>query len=307
MPRSRLEHRPLTQQRTAEARLAFDPTEVEAADIAHPVAVHVGIEPRRHANQPRTARPLGLGFQPRAGVAPLRAERADRVHHAGVVPRPALEPVLPRGDRTHRTDVHEVAGQQRVHALFAERRDFAAVAAIDDADLRVAVDLAHESHTPRAQDAAVAVQHEGRTEIHVGLDAFAVEHSPREVHPARRRPEGIREVLKRALAALVAHRAVERVIDEQELEDAGARGRRFGVAGRDDHAVRADRRARGLQLRHLLDLHDADAAGPVDRQPGMKTVVGHRDAGFDGRLQHGLALGDRDLLAVDGQRDRIHK
>ena len=44
------------------------------------------------------------------------------------------------------------------------------------------------------------------------------------------RAERVREILQRALAALVAHRAVERVIDEQELEDAGARLRRLGVA-----------------------------------------------------------------------------
>ena len=36
-------------------------------------------------------------------------------------------------------------------------------------------------------------------------------------------PERVREILQRTFAALVAHRAVERVIDEQELEHAGAR------------------------------------------------------------------------------------
>ena len=75
-----------------------------------------------------------------------------------------------------------------MHALLAERRDLAAVAAIDDADLRVAVDLAHEAHAPRAQDAAVAVQHQRRAEVHVGLDAFAVEHAAREIHAASAGP-----------------------------------------------------------------------------------------------------------------------
>ena len=46
---------------------------------------------------------------------------------------------------------------------------------------------------------------------------------------------------------------------------------------------------------------------PSTLEAGVIAVVGNRDAGFDGRLQDGLALGDRDLLAVDGQRDRIHK
>jgi hypothetical protein len=97
------------------------------------------------------------------------------------------------------------------------------------------------------------------------------------------------------------------VIDEEEFEHTGAGGRGFRVARRDDHAVGTHRRARGLQFRHLLDLDDTHAARAIYRQAGMKAVIGHRDAGFDGRLQHRFALGNRDLLAVDGQRDRIHK
>ena len=107
------------------------------------------------------------------------------------------------------------------------------------------------------------------------LDPLAIEDAPREVHPAFRGAEAVGEILQRTLAALVAHRAVERVVDEQELEDAGSRLRRLRIARRHDHAVGADRRARGLQLRHLLDLDDADAAGAVDGQAGMKAVVGN--------------------------------
>ena len=110
-----------------------------------------------------------------------------------------------------------------MHAFFLERRDLAAVAAIDDVDLRVAVDVAHEPHAARAEDAAVAVQHQRRTEIDVGLHAVAVEHAPRKFHPALIGPERVRKILQRTLAALVAHRAVERVVDQQELEHARAR------------------------------------------------------------------------------------
>ena len=58
---------------------------------------------------------------------------------------------------------------QRMHALLLERGDLAAVAAIDDVDLRVAVDLAHEADAARAEDAAVAVEHQGRPEVDVAL------------------------------------------------------------------------------------------------------------------------------------------
>ncbi len=67
------------------------------------------------------------------------------------------------------------------------------------------------------------------------------------------------------------------------------------------------RRAGGLQLRHLLDLHDADAAGAVDPQTGVVTVIGNLDVRLDGGLKNGFALFDRDLAAVDRQRDGVHK
>ena len=110
-----------------------------------------------------------------------------------------------------------------MHAFVLEGRDLAAVASLGDADLRVAVDFAHETHAARAQDAAVAVQHERRTEVDVSLDAFTVEHAARKLHAALVRTKRIGEVLQRTLAALVADRAVERVIDQEELEHAGAR------------------------------------------------------------------------------------
>src|SRR5207244_6492953 len=71
-----------------------------------------------------------------------------------------------------------------------------------------------------------------------------------------------REVLQRALASLVADRAVERVVDEDELErralavcGEGRRGR-----GPDDHPIGRGQRAAGLELGHALDLDEAHAA-----------------------------------------------
>ena len=191
-------------------------------------------------------------------------------------------------------------------ALLLERGDLAAIAAIDDVDLRIGVDLPHEPDAPRAEDAAVPVEHEGRTEIHVGTNAFAVEHPPREFHPALVRAETVGEVLERTLAALVAHGAVERVVDQQELEHAGARLDDVGGLGRDHHALGHRRRARRLQFRHLLDLDDADAAGPVDPQSRVIAVVGDLDAALDGGLQDGSALGGGDGAPVNRQRDGFH-
>jgi hypothetical protein len=97
------------------------------------------------------------------------------------------------------------------------------------------------------------------------------------------------------------------VVHEQELEDTGPRLDDVGGIGRDDHSLRARRGARGLQLRHFLDLDEADATGPVDPQPRVVAVVRDREPVLDGSLEDGLALLDRDWRPVDRQRDGVHR
>ena len=165
----------------------------------------------------------------------------------------------------------------------------------------------HEADAARAQDAAVAVEHQRRTEVDVGLHALAVERAARKVHAAFVVAERVREILQRALAALVAHRAVERVVDQEELEHALAAVDGFRILRVHHHAFGHRRRARRLQLRHLLDLDQADAARRVDAQTGVVAVIGDLDAGFDGGLQNGGAFRHGKLPAIDGQRDDFHK
>src|SRR5882672_3645553 len=193
-----------------------------------------------------------------------------------------------------------------MHTLFLKRRDLAAVTAINDADLRVGVDLSHEAHAPRAENAAVAVEHQRWTEIHVGTDTFAIEHAPWKFHPAFVWPEAVSEVLERAFAALIADRTIEGVIDEQELEHAGPRLDDVRCLSRDDHAF-GDRRGAGrLQLRHLFNLDDADAAGAVDAQARVIAVIRDLDSAFDGGLQYGLPLLGRNRPSINRQRDGFH-
>ena len=193
-----------------------------------------------------------------------------------------------------------------MHALFLIGRDFTAGTPIGNPDLGVAVDVAHEADAPRAQDAPVAIEHQRRSEIDIGLDALAIERAARKLHAAALGAEFVREVLERTFAALVAHRTIERMVDQQELEYTGARFHDIRCLGVDDHAVSADSRARRLQLGHLLDLDDADPAGPVDAEAGMVAVVRKLDAVLDGGLKDRLALLDREFPPVDSDLDRVH-
>src|SRR4029079_6930907 len=113
-----------------------------------------------------------------------------------------------------------------------------------------------------------------------------------------------RDVLQRALAALVADRAVERVVDQQELDDRvlgvlDPRGLRV-----DDHAVLDRRRAGRLQLRDALDLDEAHAAR-ADRlaELGLGTEDGDLDVAVLRGVDEHDVLRRGHLAAVDRERD----
>ncbi len=128
-------------------------------------------------------------------------------------------------------------------------------------------------------------------------------------HPALRPAVVIAEVLQEAFTRLVAHRTVERVIDEQRLERLllGVNG--TSAIRHDDGAVLGG----SLAGRHDLRLHGDGAVGlPLacldqahpatghDRQRGMPAIVRDEDARLHGRLdQVQLLIADFDGLVVD--------
>ena len=118
-----------------------------------------------------------------------------------------------RGEGADRADLHGVAREVRGEGQLGEGVDLELLAPADEVDLGLAGHLVGEPGAPAALDAALAVeQHQlgdgdGLLEVALLLD-----------EPGLARPVGQGLVLQRALAALVAHRAVERVVDQQELE-----------------------------------------------------------------------------------------
>src|SRR5262245_58986521 len=98
--------------RLPQAMVALELVIFEPADVAHPIAVDIGIQSRREANESRSLRPLGLGFQPGCRVAALRAARADRVDGVRVVPWARLESIVARRNCPDGADIHEVPRDQ---------------------------------------------------------------------------------------------------------------------------------------------------------------------------------------------------
>ena len=118
---------------------------------------------------------------------------------------------------------------------------------------------------------------------------------------------GESHVLQFALAAGIAHRAIQRMIAEQHFHHAFARLANFVGVGGDHHAFGDHRSAGGLQLRHLLDFHQAHAACALQRKIRVVAERRHFDA-------HGLAGFDQqrprrrgDLLAIDSDDYISHK
>ena len=177
----------------------------------------------------------------------------------------------------------------------------------------VAGDLRLEARAPLAQDAPVAVQEDLGGDLDgLGVGALDVD-EPRALPPVR---ECL--ILQRALAALVAHRAVERVVDEEELDHAplGLAGHLGGVLRVDLHAG-ADGLGAGRDGLGALG-HDPVAPGPGDfdqalpaRGDGLeqRVVAKARDPHADplGGADDERPGGNRHLLAVDREVDELDR
>src|SRR5690606_12758624 len=178
-------------------------------------------------------------------------------------------------------------------------------------DERVTGDLVGEAGAALAQDAAVAVEED------LAGDLQRLGEGPLDVDEAGGRPAvRHRLVLQRALPALVADGAVERVVDEEELDHPVLRlvGDGGGVLGGDDHAGGGLERARGLRLGHRAEvalpvrgghLDEALAAGAGGLEQGVVAEPRDLDADLLGGPDDERALGHVHLDAVDGDGEEV--
>ena len=234
--------------------------------------------------------------------------RADRVHHVDRIRSWSVPTAAP--GRRKGFEVSAPTGQRsmtlpcssEVIALFEIGGDLGILAAADQAELGNAGDLGGEADAARAVDAAVHDRLDQRADILV-LDRALVLLVARGIDA-----EGHRLVLQVALAALVADRAIERMVDQQELHHAFAGlldHRRVGedlrrLAVRAGAQVAHAHGAGGLRLRRpALHLDQAHAAVAGDRQPLVEAEARHLRARLLRRLQQRVVVGYLDLFAVD--------
>ena len=211
-------------------------------------------------------------------------------------PDPHLEAEVVAEQRAHRADVGQVAGVVVGDRPVLEGRDLGVVAAVHELEEVRAGDLVLEADAARAQHAPLGVEHD-RAQVHhlalvdlvLDLDLGVVEAVPHVL------------VLQVALAGLVADRAVDGVVDQQELERRPVGlGRLLGVRV-DHHAVPSTCGVAGdLELGHLLDLDQAHAAVAVHGEVRVPAEAGDADPELLRGLDDGGPVRDLDLPAVDG-------
>ena len=169
------------------------------------------------------------------------------------------------------------------------------LAAAKRSQLFHAGDLGRKTHAARALDAARHHRLDQRTEILVLHRALGF------VIATAAEAIGHGLVLQIAFAALIADRAIQRMVDQQEFHHAVARLAHHGRVGMDHHVIGGRHSAGGDRLRRLFLFHQAHAAIAGDRQPLVIAEARNLGAGQLAGLQHGGAHRHFDRLAVDGE------
>ena len=262
--------------------------------VGNPLFVHVFIGARQNAHDFAAARVDADGG-------------ADRVHHVDRLgldqfPGTGREGVGLGRQRADRAEIDDVRLQLRRHRLFEIGGDLHVLAASRRTEFGDAGDFRREANAARALDAAVHRGLDQRADIFV-LDRALVFLEARVIDAISHRL-----VLQIALAALIANRAIQRVIDQQEFHHAFARllhHRRFGEHHR-RLAVRAWPQvahvhgAGGDRLRRAaLHFDQAHAAIAGDRQPFVEAEARDFRAGLLASLQQRQLRRYFDLDIVD--------
>ena len=176
-----------------------------ATAVAQPALVHLGMVARQHSHH------VTLANRGRD----VAAHGAAGAHGGDVLDLPGacLEAIGGRGQRSHRAQLGDVARELVGVRPSFEGGDHRVCAAVLGDQLHVAGDRLREPGAAIAEDAALAVELDQRRDRHrLVVGALGQRHAGHAGAVA----EG--QILQRALAALIAHGAVQRVVQEQELE-----------------------------------------------------------------------------------------
>ena len=233
--------------------------------------------------------------------------RPKRIHHInrfclGQFPRPCGEGVGFRDQRPHGAQVNDITLQVRIERLPQIGCNLGVFTTAGLAHLVNARDLGGEAYTTGARDAARHMGFNQRAQIQIFGRALRLAVAAK-VDAVRHRL-----ILQVTLAALIADRAIQRVVDQQEFHHAlaglfhhgriGFNDRRlaFGARPQIAHLHGARRRRLG---RAAYDLHKTHPAVTGNRQTFVVTETRNFHPCFLTRLNERHRPFDFDFLAVN--------
>ena len=222
LPGRRGEIRRPAYERAEEAALCLQLLVPEPAFITHPVLIHVWIGTRTEAiHLTMTMVDVDVATGSAAGTDGLNLLQ---------VPDPRLKAEVFTGQRAHWADIDHIARVQVIEPLAWKQVNVAMIATGKDAQLAGLGDLVEEPSAAGTEDATLLIENHLRPEIHdLALFDFGFKREPAAVDAVVHVV-----VLQLALTGLVADRAVDRVIDQQELQHRGLGGLDLGT-GRPYH------------------------------------------------------------------------
>ena len=161
--------------------------------------------------------------------------------------------------------------------------------------------VARETHTPRAEDAALLIQFDQRTQIESFAPASLL--SERVATVVARVSHVI--VLQPAFSGLITDRTIDRMMKQQELHRIPDRFvHALGIRA-DVHVLGDRSRASRQQFRSALDLDQAHPATAFDPDIGMVAIPRDLNANIIRHLDDRLSL--RGLIDLSIDRDLRHK
>ena len=223
-----------------------------------------------------------------ASVSTVPADGVGSLQHPG----PVFIHGQPAGNGSDRADLHAASAELAVQRVWAEVLDFRHGAATGRCQC---LDVHHFIAVSDAAETLHAAIHLGldqRTEILLGKHALGFNE-----------PAGGRvlmgKILKVAFPALIADRAIKRMVGEDKFEY-----RSMGIVdhargGAHTHALVDRSAAGGLELRHLFDFDQAHAAVGVRFELGVVAEMWNHDADTPGGFDHQGAFRNLDGHSID--------
>ena len=205
----------------------------------------------------------------------------------------------PTGDGPDRTNLNTAATHVTFEFMAGPVRDLGQCPPSDGRQGLSIDDLVAIAHTAHARHAPVHLCFDDRAKVLFGKHPFQF------IEPAGRGGVLVRKILQIAATTLVTHRAIQRMIAQDQLQHGLTRRLDLRTGTSHDHPVGHARTARGLQFGKLFNFHQTHPAIRVGLQFRVIAEMRHHHAQLARRLNHQRPCRHLRADAVNRHRDQL--